>query len=94
MAEGRKRITGKSTSSQETKKKRLGAKTQEYKHPEYDKELQDDTSFCPACGNKVGENAPAVSQPVKVMLDPTEAMPERRLLTVASLFKDRVKHLV
>ena len=28
MAEGRKRITGKSTPSQETKKKRLGAKTQ------------------------------------------------------------------
>ena len=39
MAEGRKRITGKSTSSQETKKKRLGAKTQEYKHPEYDRDF-------------------------------------------------------
>ena len=39
MAEGRKRITGKSTPSQETKKKRLGAKTQEYKHPEYDSDF-------------------------------------------------------
>lgn len=40
------------------------------------KELQDDTSFCPACGNKVGETAPTVSQPVKVMLDPSEAIKE------------------
>lgn len=50
------------------------------------KELQDDTSFCPACGNKVGETAPTVSQPVKVMLDPSEAMPEKKVVDSSKSF--------
>ena len=51
------------------------------------KELQDDTSFCPACGNKVGETAPTVSQPVKVMLDPSEVMPEKKVVDSSKSFK-------
>ena len=57
------------------------------------KELQDDTSFCPSCGNKVGENAPAVSQPVKVMLDPTEAMPEKKVVDSSKSLQGQGKTL-
>ena len=51
------------------------------------KELQDDVSFCPACGNKVGSSASAVSQPVKVMLDPSEVMPEKKGVDSSKSFK-------
>lgn len=57
------------------------------------KKLQDDVSFCPACGNKVGENAPAVSQPVKVMLDPAEAMPEKKVYDSSKSFGGQGKTL-
>ena len=57
------------------------------------KELQDDVSFCPACGYKVGENAPAVSQPVKVMLDPAEAMPEKKVYDSSKSFGGQGKTL-
>ena len=43
------------------------------------KELQDNVSFCSACGNKVDNPSVGVSQPVKVMLDPAEAMPEKKV---------------
>lgn len=57
------------------------------------KKLQDDVSFCPSCGNKVGENAPAVSQPVKVMLDPAEAMPEKKVYDSSKSFGGQGKTL-
>lgn len=51
------------------------------------KEFPDDASFCPACGNKVGEQSPNVSQSVKVMLDPKEAMPEKKVVDSSKTFK-------
>ena len=51
------------------------------------KEIQDDVSFCPACGSKVGEPSPAVSQPVKVMLDPAEAMSEKKVADSSKSFR-------
>lgn len=43
------------------------------------KEIQGNVSFCPACGSKVGESPLSVSQPIKVMLDPAETMPEKKV---------------
>ena len=37
--------------------------------------------------NKVGEQSPSVSQPVKVMLDPAEAMPEKKVADSSKTFK-------
>lgn len=51
------------------------------------KEIKDDVSFCPACGNKVGEQSHSVSQPVKVMLDPAEVMPEKKVADSSKSFK-------
>lgn len=58
------------------------------------KEIQGNVSFCPACGSKVGESPLSVSQPIKVMLDPAETMPEKRLLTVVNRSKDKAAQLV
>ena len=51
------------------------------------KELQDNVSFCPACGCKVVENTPSVSQPAKVMLDPSEAMSAKKGVDSSKTFK-------
>ena len=51
------------------------------------KEIQDNASFCPTCGSKVGEQSSSVSQPVKVMLDPAEAMPEKKVTDSSKTFK-------
>ena len=46
--------------------------------------------FCSKCGKEIqdnGEQSPSVSQPVKVMLDPKEAMPEKKVADSSKTFK-------
>lgn len=41
--------------------------------------LQDGTQFCHNCGNKVGGNAsPVIKTEPKVMLDPSEVVPQKK----------------
>ena len=55
------------------------------------KEILDGTVFCPNCGNKVGEAASAPKQKVKVMLDPAEAMPQKKVPDSSKSFSGQGK---
>ena len=50
-------------------------------------ELQDGTQFCHNCGNKVGEaNQPVSPKEVKVILDPSEVVPQKKVADSSTSF--------
>lgn len=55
------------------------------------KEIHDGTIFCSSCGNKIGETDSPVEQEVKVMLDPAEAMPQKKVADSSKSFSGQGK---
>lgn len=53
-------------------------------------QLQDGTLFCPSCGNKVGE-APTLKTEVKVILDPAEVAPAKKISDSSKSFAGQGK---
>lgn len=54
--------------------------------------LQDGTQFCHNCGNKVGATNPTVAQKeVKVMLDPSEVVPQKKVADSSKSFSGQGK---
>ena len=57
-------------------------------------DLQEGTQFCSKCGNKVGEVfSPVLEQEVKVMLDPSEVVPQKKAADSGSSFAGQGKTL-
>lgn len=55
-------------------------------------DLPEGTQFCSKCGNKVGEAAvPVVEKEVKVVLDPTEVVPQKKTADSGSSFAGQGK---
>lgn len=54
--------------------------------------LQDGTQFCPSCGCKIGEAAPPSSEKnVKVILDPAEVVPQKKVADSSKSFSGQGK---
>ncbi len=54
--------------------------------------LQDGTQFCHNCGNKVGEtSSPVVEKEIKVMLDPSEVVPQKKVADSSKSFSGQGK---